>query len=96
MPNPHASLAAPYVICTADGVHLVGADAPSPPAKPASNGHDICVFASHLAGPAGEPSLAVGSAQVAALDAISPAPTAIFTPAPRHREQAARAPPTAL
>jgi len=94
MPDPRGDLAAPFVICTGDGSHTVQLDRSGQPAQPGTGErHDLCAFAGHHAAPVSEAELALGSARVEHL----PAPPALVTTAPatapRHREQAQRAPP---
>lgn len=95
MPNPQGSASSPFVICTADGAHVVSLDSAG---HPANRGHgeryDLCAFAGHHAGPAAEMQLALGAAQAEGFAPAQPAPAAAAARAQRHRDQAQRAPPT--
>jgi hypothetical protein len=95
MPNPQGLAGSPFVICTADGAHVVTLDHDGQPTKPASSErHDLCAFAGHNAAPAAHALLHLGSSHVELLATAQPAPAASPLCAPRHRDQAPRAPPT--
>jgi hypothetical protein len=91
MPNPAGDLGVPFVICTAAGGHLAGHG--GAPAKPPGERHDTCVYAGHHAAPGGAEIAVAGSTRLALIEPARPAPVAEIVQAPRHREQAARAPP---
>ena len=96
MPNPIASAAAPFVICTIDGPAQIQLGPDGHPLKHDQNndrGHDSCPFAAapHVAPPALAALLAPPSS------AISAAPTAQLASVQtlaRHTPQAPRAPPS--
>ena len=97
MPNPQGALGAPLVICTGDGSHLVQFDRDGRPAEPrpqSAQGHDLCAFAGHQAAPALQAAWVSGPAGFVAFAPAALAAQAAPARLPRHREQAARAPPT--
>jgi hypothetical protein len=95
MPNPQGLTGSPFVICTADGAHTVSLDRDGHPSRPATGErHDVCAFAGHQAGPAAEALLQLGSTRAEPVVVAQRAPAAPPVSAPRHRDQAPRAPPT--
>jgi hypothetical protein len=64
------------------------------PSKPANGErHDVCAFAGHHAAPAAEAFLGRGSAVAEPVVVAQRPPAAAPANAPRHRDQAPRAPP---
>ena len=95
MPNPQGALGSPFVICTADGAHVVALDRDGQPTRPASGErHDLCAFSGHQSGPAAQALLHLGSTHVEVLAMAQRAPAAPPLGVQRHRDQAPRAPPT--
>lgn len=95
MPNLQGAQGSPFVICTADGAHLVTLDRDGQPAKPASGArHDLCAFSGHHSAPAAQALLHLGSSQAELLGATQPSAAPAPSNAQRHRDQAPRAPPT--
>jgi hypothetical protein len=94
MPAPQAGFGAPFVICTAHGDLVLGQRPGETPHKPAA-GHEVCAFAGVHAAPAPEADLAMSSAVFEPI--VAPLAPTRQRPerAPRHRDQAQRAPPLA-
>lgn len=97
MPSPQASFAAPLVICTADGAHLLApAQDGKPPRPNPARRHDVCVFAGHHATPGPTLHPIAGPARFVRLAGLRAAPYSPPAIPVRHRDQAQRAPPLSI